>query len=145
MSGEILNPQARTYWIATDGGGYICGETLPLQQTTFGNGWMLYWAGTDPAAYAAQCDTVGISPVLTASSVSARQIRLWLVSHGIGLAAVESAIDALPDAVQREAVRVEWEYAPYVERNHSMLVPLAESLGLSEGQVDMAFVEAARL
>jgi hypothetical protein len=40
-------------------------------------------------------------------------------------------------------VRVEWEYAPYVERSHAMLVPLAAALGLTEAQVDQAFVEAA--
>lgn len=78
-------------------------------------------------------------------SVTARQIRLWLVSHGIGLAAVEAAIDAIPEAMQRDMVRVEWEYAPYVERTHAMLVPLAAALGMSEAQVDQAFREAAAL
>jgi hypothetical protein len=84
------------------------------------------------------------SPAVPAS-VSARQIRLWLVRHGVSLAAVESAIDAIPDALQRDSVRVEWEYAPYVERSHPMLVPLAAALGLSEQQVDQAFVEASQL
>lgn len=78
-------------------------------------------------------------------SVSARQIRLWLVSHGVSLAAVESAIDGIPDQQQRDMVRVEWEYAPYVERSHPMLVPLAAALGLSEAQVDQAFREAASI
>jgi len=78
-------------------------------------------------------------------SVTARQIRLWLVSHGVSLAAVDAAIDAIPDATQREMVRVEWEYAPYVERSHPMLVPLATALGMTESQVDAAFVEAAGL
>lgn len=78
-------------------------------------------------------------------SVTARQIRLWLVSHGVGLAAVEAAIDGIPDQTQRDIVRVEWEYAPYVERSHTMLVPLAAALGLSEAQVDQAFREAATL
>lgn len=79
------------------------------------------------------------------TSVTARQIRLWLVQHGISLAAVESAIDAIPDAITRDSVRVEWEYAPYVERSHAMLVPLAQALGLTEAQVDQAFREAAGL
>jgi hypothetical protein len=79
------------------------------------------------------------------ASVSARQIRLWLVDHGVSLAAVEAAIDAIPDALQRDSVRVEWEYAPYVERSHPMLVPLAAALGLTEEQVDQAFVEASQL
>lgn len=78
-------------------------------------------------------------------SVTARQIRLWLVSHGIGLAAVDAAIDAIPDVQQREAVRVEWEYAPYVERSHPMLVPLAAALGMDSAAVDQAFREAAAI
>jgi hypothetical protein len=77
------------------------------------------------------------------ASVSARQIRLWLLRQGISLAAVDAAIDAIPDQLQRDSVRVEWDYAPYVERTHPMLVPLAAALGMSEAQVDQAFAEAA--
>jgi hypothetical protein len=76
-------------------------------------------------------------------SVSARQIRLWLVRHGIPLAQVDAAIDAIPDQLQRDSVRVEWDYAPYVERAHPMLVPLAAALGLAEPQIDQAFIEAS--
>ena len=76
-------------------------------------------------------------------SISARQIRLWLIRHGVSLSAVDAAIDAIPDQLQRDSVRVEWDYAPYVERSHPMLVPLAAALGLTEQQVDQAFVEAS--
>lgn len=78
-------------------------------------------------------------------SVTARQIRLWLVQNGVSLAAVEAAIDAIPGQQTRDSVRVEWEYAPYVERSHPMLIPLAAALGLSETQVDDAFREASGL
>jgi hypothetical protein len=78
-------------------------------------------------------------------SISARQIRLWLVRNGVSLATVEAAINAIPDAVTRESVRVEWEYAPYVERTHAWLVPMAAALGMNESQVDAAFREAAAL
>ena len=78
-------------------------------------------------------------------AVSARQIRLWLVARGVSLAAVEAAIDTIPDQTQRDMVRVEWEYAPYVERSHPMLAPLAAALGLDEAAVDQAFLEAAAL
>jgi hypothetical protein len=76
-------------------------------------------------------------------SVSARQIRLWLVRNGVSLAQVAAAISAIPDQLQRDSVRVEWDYAPYVERTHPMLIPLAIALGLTESQVDQAFIEAA--
>jgi hypothetical protein len=76
-------------------------------------------------------------------SVSARQIRLWLIQHGVSLGQVDAAIASIPDQLQRDSVQVEWEYAPYVERSHPMLIPLAAALGLTESQVDQAFIEAA--
>jgi hypothetical protein len=79
------------------------------------------------------------------TQVSARQIRLWLVKHGIALATVEAAIESIADVPTRETVRVEWEYAPYVERSHPWLVPLASALGLEDAAVDQAFREAAAL
>jgi hypothetical protein len=93
-----------------------------------------------PAGWELAPDT---SPV--PQQISARQIRLYLVRHGIPLAAVESAIDSISDPVTRESVRVEWQYAPHVERNHFWLLPLAESLGMDAAQVDAAFREAATL
>lgn len=90
------------------------------------NGWA--WEVTAPSAPA---------------TVSARQIRLWLIRNGVSLSAVDAAIDAISDALTRDSVKVEWEYAPYVERTHPMLVPLATALGLTVEDVDRAFVEAA--
>jgi len=75
-------------------------------------------------------------------SVSARQIRLWLINNGFQLIQVENAINSIKDPIIRETVKVEWEYAPYVERNHPMLVPLAQALGLTENQIDAAFIQA---
>jgi hypothetical protein len=93
-----------------------------------------------PAGWEMAPDT---SPV--PEQITARQIRLWLVSHGVSMAAVEAAIDGIPDQTQRDMVRVEWEYAPYVERSHAMLIPLAAALGLDEAAVDAAFREAASI
>jgi len=78
-------------------------------------------------------------------SVSARQIRLWLINNGFQLIQVEQAIDSIQDPITRETVKVEWEYAPYVERNHPMLIPLAQALGLSEARVDQAFIQAQNI
>ena len=78
-------------------------------------------------------------------SVSARQIRLWLVTHGISLETVDATIDSIADAITRDTVRVEWDYAPYFERSHPFLVPLAAALGLDEAAVDQAFREASTL
>lgn len=85
-----------------------------------------------------------LTPAVPAS-VSSRQIRLWLVRQGIQLARVDAAIDAIPDPLVRDSVRVEWEYAPYIERSHPMLPAIAQALGLSEGDIDTAFLEAASI
>lgn len=67
------------------------------------------------------------------------------MNHGIALSTVEAAIESIADQATRDSIRVEWEYAPYVERSHPWLVPLAEALGLDESAVDQAFREAAAL
>lgn len=84
------------------------------------------------------------APEPVPQSITARQIRLWLVRRWL-LSAVDSAIDGIADHSQRESVRVEWSHAPYIERSHPWLMPLAAALGLSEADVDQAFREAASL
>jgi hypothetical protein len=77
------------------------------------------------------------------STVTAWQIRRWLVSNGYTLAQVSAVIDAIPDAAEREAVRIDWEYSPYVERTHPMLEPMAAALGIDD--LDAAFIAAERI
>ena len=76
-------------------------------------------------------------------SISARQIRMWLVKNGYSLAEIESKIDAIEDPLQRDLVRVEWEYAPYIERNHPMIGPISTSLEMTSEEVDRAFIEGS--
>lgn len=81
----------------------------------------------------------------TPDTISARQIRLWLLQNGISLQMVADAIATIEDPVTRDSVSIEWEYAPYIERTHPMLVPLAQVLGLSESDIDRGFVEAVNI
>ena len=83
------------------------------------------------------------STVPVPASVTARQIRLWLITHGVSLASVDAAISGIADQMQRDLVRAEWEYAPYVERTHPMLGVLGQALGLDESGIDSAFREAS--
>lgn len=78
-------------------------------------------------------------------TVSARQVRIWLIQHGISLSQVDQAIDNIENSIMRDITRVEWEYAPYIERGHPMLVPLGDALGLSSEQIDQAFIEASNI
>jgi len=77
-------------------------------------------------------------------SLTAVQIRLWLVAHGITLEHVDAAIAALPDET-REATRIEWEYSGTIHRASSTLVAMAAAFGMDEAAIDAAFVEAASL
>lgn len=81
----------------------------------------------------------------TPETVSARQIRLWLLQNGVSLQMVNSAISAIEDPILRDSVAIEWEYAPYVERNHPILLPLAQALGLTEQDINRCFIEASNI
>jgi len=78
-------------------------------------------------------------------NISARQVRLWLIKNNISLNMVENAIDTISDPILRDSTRVEWEYAPYVERNHPLIDSLAQYLGLTSEQIDQGFIDASQL
>lgn len=102
---------------------YILAEPKPSEDAVWNNG---EWV---------------VPPPYIPDTISARQIRLWLIRNGISLDAVNQAINNIPDSMTRDSVAVEWEYAPHIERNHPMLVTLAQSLGLTEADIDRAFIE----
>ena len=128
---------------------------VPLEVRTFAGtpnrrDMLAAWPGWTPRVrdadtWALLPDSTDDLPELPAvpASVSPRQIRIWLVRHGISMAAVDAAIAEIPDEQARQEAQISWEFSPYVERAHPMLVPLAAALGLSEAQVDEAFREAA--
>jgi hypothetical protein len=87
---------------------------------------------------------VEITPAVP-ENVSARQIRLWLIDNNISLSSVENAINGIVDEKLREKTLVEWEYAPYIERNHPLIEALASSLGLTSEQIDQGFIQASVL
>ena len=88
------------------------------------------------------------APVPTASpgppSITARQLRLWLLSQGRALADVDAAIAALP-AEQREPARVEWEYSTAYERDHPLIESIGDALGFTDEEITAGFVAAATL
>lgn len=84
-------------------------------------------------------------PVVVPQSISPRQIRLWFIQNNIPLSTVENAINSIENNVLRETTKVEWEYSPYVERNHPMINTLGAILGLIPEQIDQAFISASIL
>lgn len=75
-------------------------------------------------------------------SVTATQIRLWLIKNNINMNMVYSAIEAIPDPKTKEEISVLWEYAPYVERANPFVTMIGQAFGLNDAQIDEAFREA---
>lgn len=86
-----------------------------------------------------------LDPIVVPEVISPRQIRLWFIQNNIPLSSVENAIASIEDDIVRETTQVEWEYSPYVERNHPMINTLGSVLGLSPEQIDQAFIQASVL
>ena len=78
-------------------------------------------------------------------SVTATQIRLWLIKNNISMNMVYAAIETIPDPKTKEEISVMWEYAPYIDRNHPLIDSLGQYLGLSPEQIDQGFVIASQL
>ena len=77
------------------------------------------------------------------ASVTMRQARLALLGAGL-LASVDAAIDSLP-SLQKEAARIEWEYATEVQRSSGLVPMMVAALGLDDAALDALFIEAAAL
>ena len=82
-------------------------------------------------------------PAPAPSVVTMRQARLALLGAGL-LSSVEAAIDSLPSP-QKEAARIEWEYATEVQRSSGLVPMMGAALGLDDAGLDALFVAAAAL
>lgn len=87
-------------------------------------------------------DPVGPAPV--PQSATMRQARLALLSIG-KLDDVEAAIAAIPDATEKRAAQIEWEFATTVERSSPLLASLATAIGLTQTDLDDLFTQAVTL
>jgi hypothetical protein len=81
-----------------------------------------------------------VPPVITPA-----QLRLWLNNAGIPANSVDNAIAAIPDEKQRQEASIRWEYTTEIRRDNPLVDALAQTLGLTEAQVDQAFRDAAKL
>lgn len=73
--------------------------------------------------------------------ITARQIRLQLLSIGVSLAAVEASLDSLSEPT-RSFAKVEWEYANEFERHNPLMAQVAAQLGLNSDSLDQFWLEA---
>ena len=98
------------------------------------------WARTEPGMpFEAPAPAPGPVP----SSVTMRQARLALLGAGL-LASVDAAIDSLPSP-QKEAARIEWEYAAEVQRSSGIVLMMGVALGLDDAAIDALFIVAEGL
>lgn len=77
-------------------------------------------------------------------SITAVQARHWLICRGM-LAGVDAAIERIESPVERERVRVWWEYEPVLRRDSPQVSRWADAIGLTDQQVDDAFREAGAI
>lgn len=78
-------------------------------------------------------------------TLTARQLRLGLITNGIMPSQVQSAIEAMPPGADREKALVEWEYASSFDRLHPLIATVGAALGLTDAQVDAMWTAAASL
>lgn len=74
-----------------------------------------------------------------------RQLRLGLLTNGITTAAVEAAIAAIPDPMDRAVAEIEWADASTYERDHHLIEMVGGVLGLTHEQIDTMWGEALSL
>jgi hypothetical protein len=89
--------------------------------------------------------TNAVVPLGPPESVTATQIRLWLIQNNISLAQISAVIANIEDPLLRDKTSIQWEYAPYIERNHPLVESIGVILGLNSAQIDNAFIEASKL
>lgn len=83
--------------------------------------------------------------VIVPAKISRRQAYQQLFLAGM-LSSIETAIAAIEDPTQKKLVQIYWETSQEFERQHPMIMALAEQmLGLTPEQVDALFIEASKL
>ncbi|MEB2845940.1 hypothetical protein [Endobacterium cereale] len=82
-----------------------------------------------------------LEPLLPAP-LTARQLRLGLVTNGIMLDHVESTIAAIDDQQARDIAKIEWEYASQFERSHPLIAQVGAALGLTDKAIDEMWIAA---
>lgn len=76
--------------------------------------------------------------------VTMRQGRIALSREGI-LTNVETALNAIEDAQEKEEALIEWNYSQEFNRDHALVKTLATGLSLTEEDLDRLFESASQI
>ena len=79
------------------------------------------------------------------NSCTPRQLRIALIKNGISLSVVENYINNIQDNEQKEIASAEWEYALDINKDHPLLVAIAQHLSLDQKKIDEIFTLAVTL
>jgi len=75
-------------------------------------------------------------------ALTRRQFRLALVTNGYSLADIETLIEQIPDEMQKQIIKIEWQDATTFTRTSPNLLTMANLMGLSSAQIDELWSQA---
>lgn len=90
-----------------------------------------------------EIDPIDTTPVFP--NLSARQLRIGLITNGIDPDTVTATIAAMPEGTDKKIAQTEWEYASTFERDHHLITMVGSALGLTEEQIDTMWMAASEL
>ena len=90
------------------------------------------------AAYSIQ------APKSAITVISRRQAKQMMFMMGL-LDSVQPLIDGIEDATERMMMKIFWEDSQEFERYHPQFIAMAYQLGLTDDEIDEAFIQASQL
>lgn len=136
---------ARTEWfkrpnLVPDGDWRVIGEVTPAynSDTQHLSGKVLQILPDETAAYVW---TVVENP----PPVVPQQIQMWQARAILLRAGLLGAVDQAVKAATNPEIEIAWEYAPNVVRNSAFVSAMADTLGLTDEQIDNLFIEGAKI
>lgn len=82
--------------------------------------------------------------VIVPSPITRRQLKRWLLAQGL-LEQVPVLIAGLSDAEARAEAEIDWADASVFEVTNPLVISFGAALGLTEGQLHDAWLEAATI
>jgi hypothetical protein len=109
--------------------------------------------GEEPSIYTAKPRPEGLT-LITAeelaklrvpAEIRSDQLRLWLIDHDIPPSSVLDIIEAMEPGKDQDKARVSYEYAPTIRRDHALVEAIGVAMGMTNAEIDQAFMEASKL
>lgn len=76
------------------------------------------------------------------NAITKRQARQQLIAMSM-ISSVQPVIDAIADPTERALVQSFWDDSTIYERNHPQMIALSAAIGMTESQLDDAFIAAS--